>query len=158
MTGFFPSTLKKDLNAGKAKLLGYAARKLERQKPKLELNLDTVVLRRISTFFLPLLDVFENMTAKDKEKAEVLNAFFTSVFNHLTGYSLGTLPPVLEAWDGGQNKPFMIQVEKVRNLLNLDCHKSNRDPPRDAEGAVRNDCHTSFHHLSAFLVNQRGSR
>ena len=38
-----------------------------------------------------------NMTAKDNEKAEVLNAFFTSVFK--------TLPPILELWDGEQNKP-----------------------------------------------------
>jgi len=35
----------------------------------------------------PLLDVEGNIAMKAKEKAEVFNAFFASVFNSQTGYS-----------------------------------------------------------------------
>ena len=31
-----------------------------------------------------------NMVTRDQDKAEVLNAFFVSVFNSKTNYSLGT--------------------------------------------------------------------
>jgi len=51
--------------------------------------------------------------------AEVLNAFFTSVFNSQTGYSQGKQPPVLEDRDAEQNKPPIIQEEAVNDLL---CH------------------------------------
>ena len=54
---------------------------------------------------------------KDQDKAGVLNAFFASVFNSKTCYSLGTQPPVLVARDGEQNKPCMIQDEIVLDLL-----------------------------------------
>jgi len=60
-----------------------------------------------------------NIAKKDEEKAEVLHAFFASVFNSQTSYSEGTQPPVLEDRDGGQNKPPVIQEEAVNDLL---CH------------------------------------
>jgi len=65
----------------------------------------------------PLLDSAENVTTKDK--AEVLNVFFTSVFKSHTEYPQGTLPPGLVVWDGEQNKLPMIQVGKKqkRKLL-----------------------------------------
>ena len=66
-----------------------------------------------------------NITTEDKEKAEVLNALFTSVFKYQTGCPQATLLLHLEARDGEQNKPSMIQEEAVNDLLlHLDCHKS----------------------------------
>ena len=35
-----------------------------------------------------------------------------------------TLSPEWEVWDAMQNTPQVIQVETVRELLHLDCHKS----------------------------------
>ena len=65
------------------------------------------------------------MTTEDKEKAEVLNAFFTSAFNSQISYPQGTLCPYLEVWDGMQNAPPVIQVETVREL-HVNCHKPMR--------------------------------
>jgi len=64
------------------------------------------------------------MNAKDKEKAEILDDFFTSVFKSQTSYPQGTLDPDLEVWDGERNKPPMIQVRTVGDLLlHLDCYR-----------------------------------
>jgi len=60
-----------------------------------------------------------NIVNKDEEKAEVLNAFFASVCNNLTGYSQGSQPPVLVDREGLQNKPSIMQEEEVNDLL---CH------------------------------------
>ena len=73
----------------------------------------------------PLLDAEMNIATKHEEKAEVLNAFFSSVFNSQTGYSQGSQPSVLEDRDGEQNKPPIIQEEALKGLLcHLDTHKS----------------------------------
>ena len=65
------------------------------------------------------------MATKGKEKAEVLNTFFTSAFNRQISYPQGTLCPDLEVWDAMQNTPLVIQMETIRELLlHLDCHKS----------------------------------
>ena len=86
-----------------------------------------------------------NIANKDEEKAEVLNAFFASVFNSQTGYSQGTQPPVLENRDRERNKPPTIQEEAVDNLL---CHLdkwpqvygARWDPPKSAEGTGGGAC------------------
>ena len=64
-----------------------------------------------------MLEAVGNVTAEDKEKTEILNALFMSVFKSQTSYPWGTLLPDLEVLDGEENKPPRIQVETIRNLL-----------------------------------------
>ena len=81
--------------------------------------------REESRIISSLIDAVENVTTEDKEKAEVLNTFFTSAFNSQISYPQGTLRPDLEVWADMRNIPPEIQVEVVRELLlHLDCHKS----------------------------------
>jgi len=47
--------------------------------------------RRTKENLHPLLDVAGNMTTENKEKAEILNAFFTSVFKSQASYPQDTL-------------------------------------------------------------------
>ena len=65
------------------------------------------------------------MATEDKEKADVLNAFFTSVFRSQTGYPQVSPLSVLAALAGEQTRPPTIQAETVTDLLlHLHCHKS----------------------------------
>jgi len=61
---------------------------------------------------------------KDEEEADVLSAFFVSVFNSKTSCSPGTQPTELEDRHRKQNEPPINQGEMVSDLLHhLDTHK-----------------------------------
>ncbi|KAK4826013.1 hypothetical protein QYF61_003786 [Mycteria americana] len=112
--------------------------KIRRAKAELELNLATAIRDNKKHFFKyisskrrakenlqPLLDGGRNAVTKDEEKAEVLSAFFASVFNSRANCSLGTQPPKSEDRDRDQNGAPIIQGEMVSDLLHhLDTHKS----------------------------------
>ena len=112
--------------------------KIRKAKAQIGLNLSTKVKdnnkyfykyinskRRARESLHPLLDAEGNLVTKDQDKAEVLNALFTSVFNSNTCYTLGTKPSALVDRNVEQNKPCMILDEMVLDLLRkLDAHKS----------------------------------
>ncbi|KAK4806238.1 LOW QUALITY PROTEIN: hypothetical protein QYF61_013382 [Mycteria americana] len=112
--------------------------KIRRAKAELELNLAAAVKDNKKHFFKyisskrraqenlqPLVDGGGNTVTKDEEKAEVLNAFFASLFNSRANCSLGTQPLELEDRDGDQTGAPIIQGEMVSDPLHhLDTHKS----------------------------------
>ncbi|RMC21468.1 hypothetical protein DUI87_02334 [Hirundo rustica rustica] len=72
-----------------------------------------------------LLDEGGNLVTADEEKAEVLNAFFASVFSGKTTCLQDNCPLGLVGGVSEQNSPPIIQEEAVRELLRcLDTHKS----------------------------------
>ncbi|NXM61588.1 RTXE polymerase, partial [Illadopsis cleaveri] len=81
--------------------------------------------RKGKTNLCSLLDKGGNLVSADEEKAEVLNAYFASVFSAKTACLQDTCPPRLVDGVREQNGPPIIQEEAVRELLKcLDIHKS----------------------------------
>ncbi|KAK4817089.1 LOW QUALITY PROTEIN: hypothetical protein QYF61_027920 [Mycteria americana] len=77
---------------------------------------DTLLFRRYKQHYVhPLVGAGGDIVTKDDEKAEVLNAFFASVFNNelFSGYPA----PELEDRDGEQNEAPRTQGEMVSDLL-----------------------------------------
>ena len=101
--------------------------KIREAKAQLELRLATAIKdskkcfckymrnkRRAKDNLHPLLDVAGNIATRVEEEAEVLNAFFASVFNSKSGFPQVTQPPELEDRDEEQNEVPTVQEEMVR--------------------------------------------
>jgi len=62
------------------------------------------------------------MTTEEKEKAKVLNTFFTFLFKIQTSYPQGTLLPDLEVLDGGQYKSWWFSWKQLERSGLLQVH------------------------------------
>jgi len=95
--------------------------KIRKAKAQIELNLSTKAKDNNKYFYKyinskrkdrenlhPLSDAEGNTVTRDQVKAEVLNAFFASVFNRNTSCSLGMQLLALEVRDGEQSRPCII--------------------------------------------------
>ncbi|RMC20192.1 hypothetical protein DUI87_01038 [Hirundo rustica rustica] len=81
--------------------------------------------RKGKTNLCSLLDKGENLISADEEEAEVLNAYFASVFSEETTCLQDNCPPGLVDGVREQNGPLIIQEVAVRELRKcLDIHKS----------------------------------
>ncbi|NWZ98260.1 PO11 protein, partial [Nesospiza acunhae] len=81
--------------------------------------------RKGKTSLCSLLDKGGNLVSTDEEKAEVLNAYFASVFSGKMTCPQDTCLPGLVDGVREQNGPPIIQEETVKELLKcLDVHKS----------------------------------
>ncbi|RMC01138.1 hypothetical protein DUI87_22404 [Hirundo rustica rustica] len=113
-------------------------KKIREAKAQFELNLATSVKNNKKSFYKYindkrkgitnlgyLLDEAGNLVTKDEEKAEMLNAFFASVFIGRTAYPQDNCPQGLVGGARDQNGPLVIQEKAVRELLgHLDIYKS----------------------------------
>jgi len=100
---------------------------------------------------LSLLDEAGKVITEDEEKADVLNAHYTSVFNNRTSNPQGTRIPELEEKDGKKNYP-QIRRERLATCYSnwtVTSPWGGWDPPKGTEGAARSDGQATF------IINQQ---
>lgn len=106
----------------------------------------------------PLLYTGETTMTRDKEKTEVLDAAFASVFNSKISCFLYMQPPVTEDEIAEQSQAPLIQEAMMRDTP---CHLDmgpdgicwGLQGAQGAEGVGRGDLQVRFHHLSTVLAD-----
>lgn len=103
------------------------------------------------------MDVVRNIEIKDKEKCEVPNAFFASVFNGKTSCSLGVSPLSCNTRIGSRIKPPSFKGKCSTPAAQMTHTQIHGGRPRVLRELVK--CSLSpFHHLLAVLANREGPR